>query len=300
MSPTGARETPVVFACGPCRLYGMLHGVAGAVPRRGVLILVGGPQTRVGSHRQFVLLARALAQAGVPVLRFDYRGMGDSEGEMRGFEAIHEDIRAAIDAFLAAQRGLREVVVWGLCDAATAAALYAPGDPRVTGLVLANPWVRTPQGEARALVRHYYLRRLFSAELWRRLLGGEVRLGRSLASLGREVLGAVRPAPSSEARGSTAPVSAPLPERTLEGLQRFEGPLLLILSGRDLTAAEFKDTVAGSGEWRRLMRRARVLRRDLPEADHTFSSARWRDQVADWTLDWLHALRPGSQRVVDG
>ena len=42
----------------------------------GVLIAVGGPQYRLGCHRQFLLLARALAKAGYPVMRFDYRGMG--------------------------------------------------------------------------------------------------------------------------------------------------------------------------------------------------------------------------------
>ncbi|KAB8057318.1 hydrolase 1, exosortase A system-associated, partial [Janthinobacterium violaceinigrum] len=59
------------------RLVGILSLPAAPGPR-GVLIVTGGPQYRVGSHRQFVLLARALAAQGVPVLRFDLRGMGDS------------------------------------------------------------------------------------------------------------------------------------------------------------------------------------------------------------------------------
>jgi alpha/beta superfamily hydrolase len=48
-----------------------------------VLVIVGGPQYRAGSHRQFTLLARSLAEQGFAVLRFDYRGMGDSTGAMR-------------------------------------------------------------------------------------------------------------------------------------------------------------------------------------------------------------------------
>ena len=52
---------------------------------RGVLIVTGGPQYRAGSHRQFVLLARFLAARGMAVLRFDYRGMGDSEGAPRDY-----------------------------------------------------------------------------------------------------------------------------------------------------------------------------------------------------------------------
>ena len=90
-------------------LLGIIH-LPEAVSRRGVVILVGGPQYRVGSHRQFLLLARALAQHGVPVLRFDFRGMGDSDGEFHGFEKLDKDIAAAIDAFAAAVPQVDELV----------------------------------------------------------------------------------------------------------------------------------------------------------------------------------------------
>ena len=78
---THASEFPVVFSCGGDQLVGMVHPAAA---RLGVVIVVGGPQYRVGSHRQFVLMARDLAREGYPVLRFDYRGMGDSDGAVRG------------------------------------------------------------------------------------------------------------------------------------------------------------------------------------------------------------------------
>jgi len=66
-----------------------------------VLIIVGGPQYRVGSHRQFVLLARHLAAQGIPVMRFDVRGMGDSKGKPRNFGQLDDDLRAATDCFFA-------------------------------------------------------------------------------------------------------------------------------------------------------------------------------------------------------
>ncbi|WP_229425323.1 hydrolase 1, exosortase A system-associated [Massilia sp. Se16.2.3] len=104
-----------------------------------MLVVVGGPQYRAGSHRQFTLLARDLADAGIPALRFDYRGMGDSEGDLQTFEHVEDDLRAAIDRFFLEVPGMREVVLWGLCDGASAAAMYAPQDARVSGLVLLNP-----------------------------------------------------------------------------------------------------------------------------------------------------------------
>ena len=71
-----------------------------------------------------------------------------------------------------------------------------------------------------------------------------------------------------------------------QGLAGFEGPVGLILSGRDLTAREFLDA-AGDDAWRRLLAAPRIARHDLPEADHTFSRRVWRDAVAQWTLSWL-------------
>lgn len=75
-----------------------------------------------------------------------------------------------------------------------------------------------------------------------------------------------------------------------DGLARFDGRVLLLLSGRDLTADEFRDTVRASRRWRRLLRAPRVSLHELPEADHTFSYAKSRRQVETLTLRWLETL----------
>lgn len=249
-----------------------------------MVVVVGGPQYRVGSHRQFVLLARDLAQAGIPVLRFDYRGMGDSEGEPRTFENIDADIRAAIEQLLAAVPGVDEIVLWGLCDAASAALCYAPRDPRVTGVVLLNPWVRTEAGIAGAYLQRYYRQRLLDPSFWRKVWRGELDVrasARSLFHLASARLGA---------RKSDAPSSQKsLPQRMLEDFQRYQGRVLLILSGDDLTAEEFRRLANGSHAWRRQLRRRNVTRRDLAPANHTFSRCEWRDQVASWTREWVQS-----------
>lgn len=245
--------------------------------QRGVLVVVGGPQYRAGSQRQFTLLARALGEQGVASMRFDYRGMGDSEGAMRSFEQVDDDLRAAVDAFMQAVPSLREVALWGLCDGASAALFYAASDARVTGLALLNPWVRTPEGLARATLKHYYVQRLFEAGLWRKLLSGKFNAAAALKSAASLLRSA----------GAGGAPAAGLPERMLAGLSGFKGKVLLILSGADLTAQEFTEVAAASPAWQAQLASARTTRRDLAAADHTFSRAAWRQQVAAWTTDWL-------------
>lgn len=255
--------------------------------RCGVLIVVGGPQYRVGSHRQFLLLARRLASKAYPVLRFDHRGMGDASGEMRSFEAISTDIGAAIDAFQRACPTLQRIVIWGLCDAASAALLYVHGrdDPRIVGLVLLNPWVRSPASLAQTHIKHYYGQRLLQGEFWRKLLSGRMHVLQSIAGLLSSAL-AARRASAGAANGR----SLGFQDRMAEGWRHFPGKLLLILSGQDYTAKEFLEFSASNADWSGLAEAAKVHRIDLADADHTFSSAALRAQVEDATLAWLASL----------
>lgn len=286
-------ETPILISVQNDTLLGIVHpGARNA--KTGVVIVVGGPQYRVGSHRQFLLLARNLAAAGIPALRFDYRGMGDSDGDFTGFETIEDDIHAAIDAFMAAIPGLGSVVLWGLCDAASAIMFYARRDPRVAGLVLLNPWVRTEEGLARARIKHYYAARLFERELWAKLTTGDFDILGSIRELAANAAAALKPRSRgpeiSASRIDDGAVSASLPDRMAAGLGAYAGPALLIISGRDLTAREFEDAAKSSPRWRRMLAAPRITRRDLADADHTFSRREWRDQIANWTREWLEGL----------
>jgi exosortase A-associated hydrolase 1 len=182
-------------------------------------------------------------------------------------------------------------VLWGLCDGASAPLCQAGLDPRVTGLVLLNPWVRTDHSIAKTTLKHYYRARLLDAELWRKILQGQFDYAGAVRSFAALVAAAFRSGRARPAAGVAASSGAPLPlpERMAAGLAAFRGEVLLILSGADLTAREFSDMAAASPTWRKLLASPRVTRRDLPDADHTCSRRVWRDQVALWTCDWVRA-----------
>lgn len=272
------RQIALTFDCQGEALVGVLSQPEGAAHSTGVVVVVGGPQYRVGSHRQFHLLAQALAKHGIPCLRFDVRGMGDATGEARRFDELSDDIAAAVDALCEHQPGLARVVLWGLCDGASASCFYAPRDARIGAMVLLNPWVRTEAGEARTYLRHYYLQRLFSVAFWKKLLSGGVSVSGSLGGLAK----------TAAATSAGLSAAQDLPGRMAEDLRRWGGRALVMLSGRDYTAQEFDQALTGHAAWKRLGDQLEVQR--FGEADHTFSSARWRAEVERATIDWLEGL----------
>lgn len=260
----------------------------------GVLIIVGGPQYRAGSHRQFTLLARHLASHGFTTMRFDYRGMGDSDGDARDFLQVPADIDAAIGALMAARPGLRRVVLWGLCDAASAALLYARehADPRVAGLALANPWVRSAQTLAATHVKHYYGRRVLQPDFWLKLLRGGVGAA-ALTGAVRNLMLTLRRAGAAPALSFQARMAACLAEAPV--------PMLLLISSEDLTAREFSDMFPPA----RLGHDGTALidRQSIQGADHTFSQALHHRTVFDLTVGFLGRLATGPvtpQRLAEG
>ncbi len=282
------KETPVVFHCHGQQLLGMIHH-SNQLNDIGLLIVVGGSQYRVGSHRQFLLLARFLSDQNFAIMRFDVRGMGDSEGITQSFEQIDDDIRAAIDCFFATLPALKGVALWGLCDAASASLFYANQDPRVKGLALLNPWLHTQQGAAKIMLKHYYLQRVFSADFWQKVLHFNFNYRKSLLDLFKKLKQFASISPNLQSTLTNHQL--PLPVRLRESLKQFRRPVLLILSGHDFTAAEFKETVKNDTEWQVLLNHPQVTRHDLVEADHTFSTAVWTHQVEKWTMQWLNVLK---------
>jgi len=286
-------ERPLLFECQGERLVGILALPENAA-RVAVVVIVGGPQYRAGSHRQFVKLARRLAAGGFATMRFDYRGMGDSTGAARTFEECSPDIAAAIDAVRANCSAVESVVLWGLCDAASAALDYwhSARDPRVLAMTLLNPWVRSEATLAKAHLKHYYAQRLVSKEFWAKLFSGGLAPTEALAAFARNLARTF-----SRVQRDSSHAKEAFQERMAAALRAFPGPVLLILSGDDLTAKEFLEYAEGHPGWGGLLKRPALERHDLPAADHTFSNEEAADEVEACTLSWLCASVVNGSRL---
>jgi exosortase A-associated hydrolase 1 len=226
------------FTCEGETLAASLDDAGGTT---GLLLVIGGSQTRIGSHRMYERLAKALTEKGFPCFRYDRRGVGDSSGEDPGFRGSGPDLTAATAAFRVESPTLARIVGFGLCDGASALALFG-GEAELDGLILVNPWlVETADEDSppAAAIRHYYWKRLTSREGWTKILTGAVNWRKLLRGV-RKAAAPLKRAPlagdvADALRASTLPVRLIL----------AEGDATAIAAQAELKAAAFDGLIAG-------------------------------------------------------
>jgi exosortase A-associated hydrolase 1 len=279
----GLEEHPLVLACEGEQLVAVLTQPSTRPARSGLVLVTGGPQYRAGAHRQFVQLARGLARQGHLVLRFDARGMGDSTGTHTGFENLGADIGAAVQAARQRLPAGAALALWGLCDGASAAALYLArqGAPGVDGLALLNPWVRSEATLAQTRVKFWYLQRLRQADFWRKLLRGGIGPSALRGLLQNLRLAARKAGPAQDFRVGM-----------LQGLARCPSPALVHISDGDTTGLEFKTHAGQDNGWQRLAAAGQWRMCTLQKADHTLTTEAARQQLAQDLHAFLCDLKP--------
>ena len=237
-----------------------------------LLMVTGGTQTRIGSHRMYERLARALAERGIACLRFDRRGVGDSGGEDPDFRGSGPDIAAAAARLRQECAGVRRIYGFGLCDGASALALFGR-ESELAGLVLVNPWlVEAESGSPPpAAIRRHYRERLLSREGWKKIMSGAV----DYRKLMRGVLKIARP----QSGGS------PLGRDVAEALANGQLPARLILARRDATAIAAEQEIK-STLFKGLLSEPRYIESD----SHTFARPGDEDALLEAVTEALQAL----------
>lgn len=131
---------PVIFENENQKLVGIIHSpekIKKKVP--GIIMFHGFTGNKTEAHRLFVHVARRLCEAGFMVMRFDFRGSGDSDGEFEDLTVANEvsDAEKAITFFLK-QKGVdkEKVGVIGLSMGGRVATILASKDKRIKFVIL--------------------------------------------------------------------------------------------------------------------------------------------------------------------
>ena len=220
----------------------------------GVVLFHGFTGDRMESHWMFVKCSRALAEAGIASLRFDFYGSGESDGQFGEVTLPGEiaDARAAVE-FFRRQRGIdsERLGLLGLSLGGLIAAELAPR-VRPRALIL---WS--------ALAHTAHLRTLAATSV-KPSAGGNGRFEYDAREISPNFLG--------EGLG-VEPV---------RGLARFKAPTLVIHPEKDnaVPYSHAQDYYQAVGAATKEL----VV---IPGADHVYTSVTWEDEVITRSVEWF-------------
>ncbi len=281
------RETILEF--GPHRrLVGVLtRPEAGERAGDGIAVVItnSGIIHRVGANRVHVRLARALAAAGVPCLRYDLPGIGDSERMSSGGDVETSNLMAtaaALTALTAAGVASRFVVV-GLCSGADHGFRVSIVDPRVIGAVLIDPTTMfsTPRHRLNLALRASA--RAMRPRVWMRLLAGRYRSSR--ASFAASMNGDGPGAPRS-LRRDVQPELWAQSQAAFQQLIDRDTQLLLFTTRHNENVYSYGSQLQDAFPQLRGLRDI-VTTATRPRGEHTFSKEVDRVYLESTVLKWL-------------
>lgn len=260
-------------------LVGVLHLPAGE-PRAAIVMLHGWSGYRTGPHQMLTRAARAFCEQGYAVLRFDFAGRGDSEGNtnLATLATMRDDTKAAIQLV----RQYTNAPLWllGLCSGCEIA--VAAVTENIGGVVLwsAPVFAALPSEERQAKKGadnlKKYARKLLQPATYLKVLRGDVdtkAVSKALAGGG----GA-----ASKNRESNEPGQLPpgFREASLRQWRNFRGPIFQVYGTADPIQKEAQEWYAGHC--------SKPPQVHLVEgANHSFYGLAWEHEVIESTIEWL-------------
>lgn len=290
---SGQQKQALVFDCQGERLVGILtrpQDPAVSVTTALIALPAGGPQYRVGLARQLLQQASYLCERNIAVLRFDYRGIGDSEGEFQGFRSVEPDLRAAIDELKLQLPELKNVILWGGCNAASAIMILAQKLPEVNGIVVSNPFLGDHNLGQQAKLLHFYSR-IKQKSFWSKLLSGKYDLAPYLKGFIRSFKKqpGIQTKQSENSNSPKPATNKPVKiiDDMFNGMTKYSGHCLFLLSDRSIQSNEFRALLKSSKPWRKLFKRPKTKIVNVENTDQNFSSLNSQQQLRQLTYEWI-------------
>lgn len=259
-------------------LIGTLVRPESTIPvSRGVVTVHGWGGTRTGPHRMMVRITRALAAKGVPALRFDLAGRGESDGVAAesNLDGMIADTVAAI-RFLQKTTGCQDVALTGICSggnvAIGTATLISCSRLALISTLPFNPASSHAAARKTASRLSEFARKAMSVETWARALRGEINwggVGKTLSSSMHE------DQEERKLKDSSRDIMA--------AFASLHTPSLFVYGGNDPEARSAREHYARFCEEHTIP----ATFRTIAGANHNFYSVTWSTEVKDAVIGFL-------------
>jgi alpha/beta superfamily hydrolase len=281
-----------------------------------VLLLSPGIKMRVGPHRMYNKLSKQLVDSGFTVFRFDFYGLGDSEGELEQdvlvdvYNSIQNGryIDDTIDAmdWMGETYNIKNFILGGLCGGAITGMLAGCTDDRVKGLLALGLINVFEGGEGNFSkfvtegqlddLKKGYIRKLTDIESWKRIvtLKSDFRtifkiLSKPLRVISKRLRELISPRKGKKIEfvhdetSNVNPKFAPTFFSMLEQSKK----MLLIYSGGDRLLWEFKEKFESVYKTHLVEYEHLFELHTIEEANHILSSTEWENEMHTIAKEWL-------------
>jgi predicted alpha/beta hydrolase len=282
---------------------------------RGVCILLLSPgiKGRVGPHRLYLKIAARLVPLGFHVLRFDYHGLGDADGELA--ESVLADMYNSIQAgryigdtvaamdWVQTTLGVRRFVGSGLCGGSISALATAAVDRRIEcllGIGLPTVLEGGPENWRRVLtqyqiasMRSSYIEKAWDPKSWLRFMAGKSDY-RVIWRVVRDWLLKRRRRRDHQVAEQKAEVDCtnPLFASAFMAMLESSRPMILFFAGADRLRYQFGENFESHHEGRIRGLRHLYEVHLIPDANHVLSDASWMTEFLDAAERWLITRYP--------
>lgn len=271
-----------------------------------IILLSPGVKTRVAPHRLYYKMSQQLCELGYTVFRFDFYGLGDSEGEideefvadLYGSVAVGRYKEDTIDSmnWVEENCGIKKIILSGLCGGAITGMLAGVEDPRVVGLfglgipvsLYGSNIDKTKyisQGQLKDL-RGGYFSKIFDLKSWSRLL---------MFKSDFRVIGKVLMQIINKPKKKSMPVESvnenddfnPLFATSFFNMASDSRKLLLIYSGGDRLGWEFDEKFSQPYHEKIEKHASNYELYNIEKANHILSAHKWQVEMMTHVKTWL-------------
>ena len=290
-------------------LFGILHNPNPRYDRNMCIVMLSpGVKSRVAPHRLYVKMARRYTALGFSVFRFDFSGLGDSEGENEESSLVDlyntvqfgKFVEDTIDVlnWLEDNHGHRRFILAGLCGGAITGLHTGVKDRRVEALLsLGMPVVLDGKGIDKRLYmtphqlennRSRFLRRAFNLDAWLRILLLKSDFKLLYASF---VLPALKKLRGMIKNGSAESQEIhdnlnPLFHAHFKEFAK-NGKVLLVFGESDKLLWDYQEKYLVKYRSTHEKLKKNIEMRIIPKANHILSFQEWTQTMLDISEDWL-------------